>query len=383
VHLLDLDRTGIHRLGPWLAGQRITIYRSVVSVFRQFAGGLAGDERFPHLRIVSIGGEPIMRTDLELFQRHCDSSAVFVGMLAATEAGVFCQYLADRNTRLADGVLPAGYPVADMEIRVLHGDGRPAAPGEAGEIVVRSRYVAEGYWRRPELTAATFRPDPEDPGGRLYHTGDLGLRRPDGALVHLGRQDLQVKVRGHRVEPAEVEAAVLEVGGVRQAAVALWEARPGVSHLVAYVVPEAGPGPTVRQLREALAHRLPEVMLPTVVVTVEALPRTATGKVDRRRLPAPAPGRPLAAATLAPPRTPLEAQLAAIWREALGLDAVGIHDHLLDLGGHSVLAAQIAARVGAALGRPLLPSALLEHPTVAELAAALLADHARGTGSGR
>ena len=280
------------------------------------------------------------------------------------------QLFVDGETALPESRVPAGYPIPDREVLLLDGDGRPVALGETGEIVLRSRYLALGYWRRPDLTEEAFAPDPSGGGRRLYRTGDLGVATADGCLTHLGRQDFQVKIRGHRIETAEIELALLELRNVREAVVTARAGRADEPELVAYVVPASAPAPAAAELRAELAARLPDYMMPSAFVALVALPLTETGKVNRLALPAPGRARPLSSPP-ASPRTAVERALAEIWQDVLQLDAVGIHDDFLHLGGDSLLASKILARVERAFGVELQPSALLRAATIAEMAAHL------------
>ncbi len=279
----------------------------------------------------------------------------------------------------AAGSPPIGRPVAATEAYVLDRAGGLVPPGSAGELALAGDGLARGYWNRPELTAERFRPHPfsRRGGERVYLTGDSVRHRPDGNLQFLGRVDRQVKVRGFRVEPGEIEAALATHPGVAQSIVVVREDRPGDRRLVAYAVPRAGesaPGaPDAAQLRRHLAARLPAYLLPSSLVLLAALPVTAHGKVDRRALPAPAPD----AAGTDPdsgggaPHTPLEVILAGIWEEVLGVERVGLHDNFFALGGHSLLAARLMSRARHAFGVELPLAALFEEPTLAGFAARL------------
>jgi acyl carrier protein len=223
--------------------------------------------------------------------------------------------------------------------------------------------VARGYLGRPALTAQKFVPDAfgAEPGARLYRTGDLGRWLPDGTIEFLGRVDTQVKVRGYRIEPGEIEARLLEREGVSEAVVVAHEDEAGNRRLVAYVVGDAEAG----MLREHLRRELPEYMVPAAFVPLERLPLTPTGKLDRRALPAPE-----AAATdrYVAPRTPAEEALAAIWADVLRLERVGVEESFFELGGHSLLATRVVSQVRAVFDIELPLRALFEGPTVAELA---------------
>jgi acyl carrier protein len=254
--------------------------------------------------------------------------------------------------------------VAGKRVRILREDGQDADPSEAGQIAVQSRHVAAGYWCQPDLTAARL-PIVGPRGERLSLTGDLGRRLDDGCLVHLGRVDFQVKIRGYQVPLNAVEAALLELEGVREAAVVAHGSSSDERRLVAYVAPAAG-GP--EPLRRALSAALPAHMVPQVFVRLDALPRTGSGKVDRNALPLPGRARPAVATPFAPPRDEIERLLAVVWATVLDLEEVGIDDQFLELGGDSLAAMRIAARVTEVARVEVPMSALLATATVAEMA---------------
>ncbi|HEX4963096.1 MAG TPA: amino acid adenylation domain-containing protein [Thermoanaerobaculia bacterium] len=268
--------------------------------------------------------------------------------------------------------VPIGRPVANTTAYVLDRWLQAAALGARGELYLGGDGLAIGYLHRPELTADRFVPNPfphsaAEAGSRLYRTGDLVRRSPDGSLDFLGRADQQVKIRGFRIEPGEVEAALAAHPAVAEAVVVVREAVPGDRRLVAYAAGEAAPAP--RELRAFLAARLPEHMVPSVIVTLPSLPLTPNGKVDRRALPEPEMER--SGEEWGAPRSPEEELLAGIWEEVLGIERVGIFDNFFELGGHSLLATQLVSRVREALGATLPLRALFESPTVAGLAEVL------------
>ncbi len=282
--------------------------------------------------------------------------------------------------------LPAiGRPIPGATIRLLDGWLEPVAIGVPGEIYIGGVCLARGYHGRPELTAERFLPDPGDRaaderqldpraapsyGARLYRTGDLARYGPHGVIEYLGRADGQVKVRGVRVEPAEIEAALAAHPRIGECAVAAWRGEGGEISLAAYVVGRGGPAPPLpppRALRDFLRGKLPDAMVPGAFVELAALPRTPSGKVDRAALPAPGVD-----ATAPPgftaPRTPVEEMLAGIWSGVLQLARIGIHDDFFELGGQSLKATTVAAQARSAFGVELGARALFEAPTVAELA---------------
>jgi amino acid adenylation domain-containing protein len=368
VHLRDAEPV---RLAEWIARERITVYRAAVSVFRGFAGTLTGKEAFPDLRLVALFGEPVLAADVALLRKHFASGAVLASSLGCNEFDDYACCFVDRNSPLPTGTLPGGYPIGDTEVLIVDERGTTLRDGEIGEIVIRSPYNAIGYWLRPDLTAAAFANDPDGSDKRLYHTGDLGRRAPDGCLYHHGRKDFQVKIRGYRVEVSEVEAALAAIDGVREAAVVGRERGTGDRILVGYIVWNCGDPPLASALRRQLAERLPDYMVPTVLVFLDALPRTPTGKVDRRVLPAPDGARPLLDTRYVAPRNAAEQALAAIWADVLGLECVGVDDAFVDLGGDSLAAMRVASRVTAQAGVAIPLGVLLECATIAEMAARL------------
>jgi acyl carrier protein len=302
------------------------------------------------------------------YKKYFVSHCVFVTTLGLTEAGPVCMYFIDKDAAITDPVVPVGYELEDMEVLLLDEAGKEVARGEVGEILVKSRFLAAEYWHKPERTHAAFLPDPTGGDCRLYRTGDLGRVLPDGCLVHLGRTDFQVKIRGNRIAVTEVEMALLRLDSVQEAVVVAREAQPGEHRLIAYLTPRSSPPPSVTTLRNALSATLPDYMMPSVFMWLEALPRLATGKVDRQALPELHALRPELATPFVPPRTPIEEKLVTLWAELLRLDQVGIHDDFFALGGHSLLATQLVTRVYETLHVESPFAEFFEAPTVVHLA---------------
>jgi amino acid adenylation domain-containing protein len=372
VFPFKVSEEGPGRLAELLVEQRLTMYHSVPAIFRSF---LIGGGQFPDLRVIRLEGDRASSLDVELYRRHFDTACVLANGLGTTETGLCRQFLIDANTELEDGILPVGYPVTDMQVVLLDDDGAPVEPGKRGEIAVRSRYLALGYWRRPDLTNAAFAPDPDGGPERTYRTGDMGRLRPDGCLDYLARKDFQLKVRGHRVDTADVESALIAVDGVRDAVVATRENARAEPELVAYVVPVDATPLDTGVLRAALAHALPRHLIPTRFLQLDALPLNDAGKVDRRALPP--PDEILRERAGRGPRDPLEQRLVRIWQEVFELSPIGVDQSILDLGGDSLAAAVIVARVETETGWRLTPAELFEHSTVASLADALRTDERR------
>jgi non-ribosomal peptide synthetase component F/acyl carrier protein len=293
---------------------------------------------------------------------------VFIHGYGATETGPVLNYFVDTKMRLPDNKVPLGYVAEDTEVLLFDENDEEVGDDRTGEIAVKSRYLASGYWRQPELTQAVFQLDPSGGEARIYHTGDLGRRLPDGCLEHLGRKDWQVKIRGHRIEVVEVERALLEIPAVAEAVVMSWEFQERDTRLVAYFVPAKDSGITVNEVRHFLQAKLPGYMVPSTFVRLHALPLTPTGKIDRRALPSANQARPMIEEPFVAPRTPVEQQVATSWSDLLGLERVGIHDNFFELGGHSLLATQLISRLCEAMRVEVSLLSFFETPTVAGLA---------------
>jgi amino acid adenylation domain-containing protein len=330
------------------------------------------------LRLVIVGGEAASAERLATWQRRAPARAIVANGYGPTEATIVatvCDLTGEHAPECASKA-PIGRPIANTRVHVLDAELRPVPVGVPGELYVGGVGVARGYVNRAGLTAAAFVPDPFCPGEgrgggrcgeRLYRTGDLARYLPDGHLEFLGRADHQVKVRGFRVELGEVEATLAQHPAVKAAVVQAVDDGPG-GRLVAYVVPAAGEEPGVSELRRFVQGRLPEYMVPSAFVSLETLPLTPTGKVDRRALPAPDRLRPELDRELVAPRTPTEKAVAAIWAQVLGLEQVGAHDGFFELGGHSLLATQVVTRVRQEFKVEIPFRALLEAATVAGMA---------------
>lgn len=263
---------------------------------------------------------------------------------------------------------PIGASLPGVALLLLDDQGQPVPPGEAGELVIGGIALAEGYLNRPDLTAERF---VHHQGQRVYRSGDLARRLDDGQYEYLGRLDGQVKIRGHRVEPGEIEVALMAHPAVAQAAVTVHEPTSGDRRLIAHVVPRDRGEARPAELRDYLAARLPGYMVPAAILTAVELPRTPSGKVDRRALPAPELTRADLATEFVEPAPGLESALASLWRRLLGIDRVGSRDNFFELGGDSLLAARMIQQLHVESGIDLPIAALFRHPSVAELAAHL------------
>jgi len=354
-----------------LVEEGVTVLNQTPSAFRQLEAIDASEGAELRLRLIIFGGEAL---ELELlrpwYERHGDQKPQLVNMYGITETTVHVTY---RALRMADlgGRSVIGRALPDLKVCVLDEYLGLVPAGVAGELYVGGAGVGRGYLHRAQLTAERFIADPfsAQAGARLYKTGDVARHLPNGELEYLGRVDEQVKIRGFRVELGEISATLADHPAVRENVVTVCGEGSEDSRLVAYVVLAPGSAISAVELRETLSARLPDYMVPTSFVFLDALPLTPSGKVDRRSLPpADTMAAPVSDAPPVPPRTEIEQLLHSVWSAVLKVDGFGIHDNFFALGGHSLLATRIVARLRTALQMPVPLRELFVHPTVAELA---------------
>ncbi|GAA3212596.1 amino acid adenylation domain-containing protein [Dactylosporangium siamense] len=368
---LVLAAPGGHRdaehLRDLIRAERVTTLHFVPSMLAVFLGadGVSG---CTSLRRIVCSGEELP-VDLA---RRCLATlpAALHNLYGPTEAAIdVSAWHCDGDALAGLARVPIGAPIQNIALYVLDAKLRPVPAGVPGQLFIAGTGLATGYLRRPALTAERFRPDPfGPPGTRMYATGDLALRRPDGTIDFLGRIDTQVKLRGLRIELGEIEVALRDQPGVRDAAVIVREDSPGDKRLVAYLA--AGPDLDDAPVRAALRTRLPDYMVPSGIVVLPELPLTPNGKLDRRALPAPVIRRD-AATELVEPRTPTERLIAGVWRDLLTVETLGIDDDFFDLGGHSLIATQVVARLRTATAGGVSVLDVFQHSTVRALAALL------------
>jgi len=361
-----------------LRDERVTVLNQTPSAFRQLLWAeeavLEGAQPDLALRYVIFGGEALEPSSLgPWFDRHGDEKPLLVNMYGITETTVHVTYRTVRRSDLAAGSV-LGVPILDLTLHVVDRGLTPQPIGVPGEIVVGGEGVARGYLGRPELTAERFVPDPWGaPGARLYRSGDLARRLPDGDLEYLGRIDHQVKIRGYRIELGEIEAALARHPAVREAVVGTMAGPGGETRLVAWITVELDVPPSLSQLRVFLAVTLLEPMLPSALVVLDRFPLTRNGKLDRASLPEPTDGPP-ADAEQEPPATALEQLVAVSFRDVLGLAAdrtVGRHEDFFTLGGSSLTGAVLVNRLQRALGQTIPVALIFDASTPAALAARL------------
>ena len=361
---------GLLDMGAWIEAQGITIYHSIPTVFRNLIEILTGKESLANLRYVVLGGEAVMKDDVEMFRKHCGAHCTLVNLYGSTESTISSLHFIDAQTQPERTLVPIGREIEDTEFLLLDGTGRPT--DVYGEIAIRSPHHALGYWKNPTLTQEVFISDVSNKDQFVYRTGDMARLLPDGSYAFLGRKDFQVKVRGFRVEPAEIEAALASHPGVQKAVVVNRRSEQGDSILVAFVVTEPRGSVESIELRKLLKKRLPDYMVPASYVFLDALPTTPNGKIDRRALIQMEYASSDSKRVFELPRNALEQVVAGIWSEVLGAGSIGAHDNFFELGGHSLLVTKVMSRLRENLQLEVPFGTLFEAPTVAAFSEALL-----------
>jgi natural product biosynthesis luciferase-like monooxygenase protein/amino acid adenylation domain-containing protein len=371
IHVVnDEDRRDPSALHLLVKRQGITVLEVVPSFLRALLDTDEGTGfSWSTLKLLVVTGEAL---PYDLCRRWLDlhPNIPIVNAYGPTECSDdvthnFISAVADEAPEIA----PLGRPVANIQIYILDKELFQVPTSMVGEVCVGGIGVGRGYLGDPQRTSESFIPNPyaTKPGERLYRTADLGRQRPDGAIEFLGRADQQVKIRGYRIEPGEIEAHLSQHLAIREATIVGHEVEPGVKRLIAYVVPREAGAVTSRELRRYLEDKVPEYMVPSAFVILEAMPLTASGKIDRKALPLPAFERNDTDEAFVAPKSPIEEVLAGIWRKVLRLDQVGINNNFFELGGDSILAVQVAVRAKQA-GLKLAPMDIFENQMLAELA---------------
>ncbi|HYL99740.1 MAG TPA: amino acid adenylation domain-containing protein, partial [Blastocatellia bacterium] len=370
---MDIKSEGIETVPEWLTEQLITVYHSTPTVYRYLTGVLKDSISLQCVRLVVLGGEEVTRGDFEQYRTHFSEHCIFVNGLGPTESTLALQHFAARDREPIGDSVPVGHPVEGASVILHNAAGRQLAIYGAGEIVIRSPYIALGYWRNPNLTSEAFLPDPEHVGQREYRTGDIGRLLPDEGIEYVGRKDRQIKVRGFRVEPAEIEWVLSSHPKVQKAVVVHSHGNLRNMGLISYILARETSEPTAAELAAFSRERLPDYMVPSAFHVVERFPLTPHGKIDRDALAVSHEEAPESAAGAVPVRipvrTPVAEIMAGIVSEVLGVEQVSENDNFFDLGGHSLLAMLVVSRARKAFSMDISLRSFFEQPTVAAFSA--------------
>ncbi|NIM15013.1 MAG: amino acid adenylation domain-containing protein [Candidatus Aminicenantes bacterium] len=377
---------GLNRLVRWLEKEKITIFHSTPTVYRYFTRLLGGGEAFPALRLVVMGGEAVYKEDVETYKRFFPDECLFINGLGPTESTVTLQYFIDKHMTIHGNVVPVGFPVDETDVLLMNGKNEEVPVYRTGEIVFKSDYLALGYLNNPELTnekllrgvqGGSFLEKSPPGRRRLYKTGDLGRRLPDGSIEYAGRKDQQVKIRGYRVEIGEIESVIDKVAGIEKSAVVCRENNSGESYLTVFYTgrEEIDQNYLLKILRESV----PAYMVPRYFVPIEQIPLTPSGKVDRKALQAyKGVCHPLRA-SYAAPGTSMEKLISAAVMEIGNLDKVGIYDNFFDLGFTSLDIIRLNGKLKNAMGRDIPVITMFRYSTI-KSAAEMLSKEDMGQG---
>jgi len=376
LHPFDLRREGLGAMKAWLQRHEISYYEGILTGFRQFLDTLEPADRFPAMRAVTVTGEPLYREDVERFDRTFDPHVALTNLYASTEHPLIACLTPDRSAMPVDGgVVPLGYPIPGAGLALLDDRGSPVPPGSIGEVVVRGTMLGAGYWDDADLSARVWQTDGTDADARIYRSGDLAVIDEAGCLHGRNRADQQIKVRGHRVVPEEIETLLAEHPAIQAAVVVPDRSMARSDRLVGYFVAKADIVPTTSALRAYLCRRLPTPMVPSVFMQVARFDLTVTGKVDRRSLPPPRIDFRSRIGGVVMPANDAETILKEIWEELLGEEGISVEDDFFLIGGDSVMAMTMFLKLEKRLDRQLpFESLWLQGSTIRALAKTISGD---------
>ena len=355
----------------YCAQQHITVLNLPTAYWHEMTRPPADQLRLPaSIRLVIIGGEKALAERVTLWRRQVSESVLLFNTYGPTEATIVATMQPAHELAADLEDLPIGRPIANAQTYILDAHFQPLPVGAEGELYIGGACLARGYLNTPDVTAARFVPDPfaTEPGRRLYQTGDLARYSPDGVLHYEGRSDEQVKIRGFRIETGEIEATLRQHPSVSDAVIIVGERATGDKHLIGYVTTNDIATTSVTELRSFVKERLPDHMLPSWFVILDAFPLTTTGKLDKRALPAPNRNGNGVETVSAEPGNQIEEMVEEIWVDVLGLDRVGTSDNFFESGGHSLLATQVISRVRQAFDIEVPLRSLFESPTIKGMA---------------
>lgn len=375
LYYYDIKEDGMAGLPTWIKQQQITYFSATPTLFRSFVSTLHPEDTFPTVNKFSNGGEKKRISDIEAVRKHFPNvKKIRLGFGATETQNVAGSYVPIDYDFPRDAI-PSGKPSPGVQVFIWDENGRDVPAGTEGEIVVHSDALVRGYINEPELTAAKFIADQMRPGWQYYKTGDLGKLLPDGQLVHLGRLDNMVKIKGVRIEVDAIERLVLSYPGIEQVVSQAIEDARGNKRLATYFVAEPGIQIPVSDLRKRLAEQFPRHQLPHYLVQINEIPMiTGRGKVDRSRLPAPNMTRPALSYPKVNANSPLEETLTRIWEDEIGVSGIGATDDFFDIGGDSLIGVLLFARIEKELGKNLPVSILLTASTIRQQAELIQAD---------
>ena len=359
------SKGGIDKLGMWLDNEKVTIFHTVPTIYRYFIKTL-NDSVFQHIRLVILGGEAVIKDDIELYKKHFSDNCLFVNLFGSSEVLIVTSHKLNKNTTMTRNSIPIGYPVDGVDVLIIKENSEEAGVYEIGEMVYRSPYLSPGYWNLPEMNAKAFMADSLEPEIRIYKSGDIGRFLPNNGIEYLGRGDFQVKIRGNRIELGEIEAVLDKMGKIEKSVVVAVKNANYEDYLVAYYTTKDSSSNDAFTIRTLAHGKLPDFMVPAYFIHIDDIPLTPNGKIDRNKLiysfdefyKEKGHERPL---------NEVERKLAEIFQEILMVDKVGANDSFFELGGHSLTATSLIEKVYKLFGIELSIGDVFEKQTISNL----------------
>lgn len=370
--VLDLKNSTFQQVTDWLHRQKITIFHPPVAFYRQWIEDLGSAVQFPFLRMIQLGGSALYKKDVDKARLIIPETCILNNRYASTEAGLVASFMIAHDTILTEDIVPIGYPVEGMELKILNEKGFEAEPNAVGEIAIKSRYLPENY--RTE-TGTIIQDESESDAKKesnYFLTGDLGRKDENGCYVHLGRKDSIVKVRGYRVDTNEIASVLNNLPEVKDSFITTSKVphAPDENQLIAYVVAADGIAISSHGIRDALAYHLPAYMLPSRFIFMEKLPLNSSGKVNSQALPSPLQSR---TEPYIPAKNALEKRLTRIWEDEFRIEEISTRDNFFEIGGDSLLAARLHTQIEQQFTRNLPLTFIIENPTIERMAVYLSA----------
>ncbi len=363
LSILDFQKENFSVFTNWLKEKKVSVDLMIPSVLRQFMATLKKDERIPSMRALLCGGETLYKSDIDKTWSHLKKTSHIYNIYASSEAYVCSANKLSHKSIIASNIVPIGHELPDFEITIIDKDGNEREKNKVGEIKIRSRYLAQGYWNKKELTSKDFIEDSE-PGFGIFKSSDLGYRQSDGGIVHVGRSDSMVKLRGYRIDLGEIENLMMQHDDVKESAVVVKENNQGTKHIVAYIVPKKDKDPDTNYLKIAVLRMLPSYMVPTYFVKLKSLPKNDIGKTVKKELPEPDWNMNVEGKEVVKAENPLQEDLIEIFERILEVNLIGIKDNIMELGADSLRLFVAFDEVEKKFGQKLDIDAIVDNPTI-------------------
>ncbi len=371
LSLLDFQKENFSVFTNWLKDKKVSVDLMIPSILRQFMATLKKDERIPSLRVLLSGGETLYKSDVDKTWPHLKKSSHIYNIYASSEAYVCSINKLSHKSIIPSNTVPIGNDVIDFELTIIDKDGNEREKNKVGEIQIKSSYLSEGYWNKEELTKEDFSRSSE-PGVRIFRSGDLGYRQLDGSIVHVGRSDSMVKLRGYRIDLGEIENMMMQHTDIKESAVVVKENHQGTKHIVAYIVPKKDKDPDINYLKIAVLRMLPSYMVPTYFVKLNSLPKNDVGKTDKTELTDPDWNMNIGGKDFVEAENPVQEELVEIFERLLEVNIIGIKDNIMDLGADSLRLFVAFDEVEKKFGQKLDIDAIVDNPTIQYIAGLII-----------